>query len=287
MNNLLADNKVSTLRAYLAEKLEAIYSQRESANIVNLLFEAFHGWSRTDVVLNADKRFGESELLKYHFALKRLAQGEPVQYVLGYGWFMDMRIATTPAVLIPRPETEELVRLVAEHNIFDSPRVIDIGTGSGCIAIGVKKSIEQAVVTAIDISEEALDLAKKNAVTHHCTIDFAMLDILHETPQGVYDIIVSNPPYVAPSEAARMAKRVTEHEPHLALFTADEDTLIFYRRLMELTPGLLSNEGLVFCEIHEKMADALMKMAEHYALNSPAIHVDMQGKNRMMTWRNN
>jgi release factor glutamine methyltransferase len=194
-------------------------------------------------------------------------------------------MATTPAALIPRPETEELVRLTVERNKAAAPRILDIGTGTGCIAIALQKLLPEATITAIDVSPEALDLATNNAKTHEAPIAFKQLDFLHETPEGVFDLVVSNPPYIPLSEATTMEQRVTEHEPHIALFTEDTDALIFYRRMMELTPTFLSDNGMVLCEIHESMADALMLLAQSFNLSSPEIHIDMQGKNRMMTWR--
>ena len=285
MNQLIADNKVSTLRSYLVSKLEGVYSAREAGNLVQLLFETYNRWTRSELVLNAEQRLGESELLRYHFALKRLLQGEPIQYVLGYTWFLDLRMATTPAALIPRPETEELVRLTVERNKAAAPRILDIGTGTGCIAIALQKLLPEAAITAIDVSPKALDLATNNAKTHEAPIAFKQLDFLHETPEGVFDLVVSNPPYIPLSEATTMEQCVTEHEPHIALFTEDTDALIFYRRMMELTPTFLSDNGIVLCEIHESMADALMLLAQSFNLSSPEIHIDMQGKNRMMTWR--
>jgi release factor glutamine methyltransferase len=284
MNHLIADNKVSTLRAYLIEKLQSSYDAREAGNLVQQLFEAYNGWSRTEVVMNAEQRMGESELLRYHFALKRLLNHEPIQYILGYAWFLDVQLEVGPGVLIPRPETEELVRLIAERNTQSNPRILDVGTGSGCIAIAIKNLIPGANVTALDVSDEALILAPRNAERLAVEIDFLKMDILSTHPQKTYDIIVSNPPYIPRNEQKIMARRVTEHEPHLALFTEDADALIFYRRLMELTPDLLTNGGQVFCEIHEQMASPLLELATNYAIQSPEVHVDMQGKNRMMSW---
>ncbi len=284
MNHLIADNKVATLRAYLSEKLQSCYDAREAGNLVQQLFEAFNGWSRTKVVMNAEQRMGESELLRYHFALKRLLNHEPIQYILGYAWFLDVQLEVGPGVLIPRPETEELVRLIAERNTQPNPRILDVGTGSGCIAITLKKIIPGAHVTALDVSDEALRLARRNAEKLGVEIDFLQMDILDAHPQKTYDILVSNPPYIPKKEQENMARRVTEHEPHLALFTEDTDALVFYRRLMELSPALLTSGGQVFCEIHEQMAAPLLELATHYAIQSPEIHVDMQGKNRMMSW---
>jgi release factor glutamine methyltransferase len=285
MNQLLADNKVNTLRAYLHGKLSERYGEREARNLVHALFDEFHGWSRTELVLRSNDRLGESELLRYHFALKRMMQGEPLQYVLGSGWFMGMKLRTTPAALIPRPETEELVRLVLEKNTLTAPAILDVGTGSGCIAIALKKHLPEASLTAVDISEEALLLAENNAKSLEVNIQFKTVDILKNNNLGEFDIIVSNPPYIPMSEAAGMANHVTAHEPHLALFTENDDPLVFYRRLMELTPTMLRHGGCVCCEIHENLADDLLVLAQHYPIQTPEIHRDLQAKNRIIFWR--
>ena len=285
MNQLLGDNKVNTLRAYLHGKLSERYGEREARNLVYALFDEFHGWSRTELVLRSNDRLGESELLRYHFALKRMMQGEPLQYVLGSGWFMGMKLRTTPAALIPRPETEELVRLVLEKNTLTAPAILDVGTGSGCIAIALKKHLPEASLTAVDISEEALMLAENNANSLEVNIEFKAVDILENNNLGEFDIIVSNPPYIPVSEAAGMANHVTAHEPHLALFTENDDPLVFYRRLMELTPTMLRPGGCVCCEIHENLADDLLQLAQHYPIQTPEFHRDLQAKNRMIFWR--
>jgi release factor glutamine methyltransferase len=285
MNQLLGDNKVNTLRAYLHGKLSERYGEREARNLVYALFDEFHGWSRTELVLRSNDRLGESELLRYHFALKRMMQGEPLQYVLGSGWFMGMKLRITPAALIPRPETEELVRLVLEKNSLAAPAILDVGTGSGCIAIALKKHLPEASLTAVDISEKALLLAENNANSLEVNVQFKTADILKNNDLGKFDIIVSNPPYIPVSEAATMANHVTEHEPHLALFTENDDPLVFYRRLMELTPTMLRPGGCVCCEIHENLADDLLVLAQHYPIQTPEIHRDLQAKNRMIFWR--
>lgn len=287
MNHIIADNRVATLKAYLIGRLETIYENREAANLTQILFEEFNGWTRTEVILNATQRLSESELLRYHFALKRLLLGEPIQYVIGCGWFFDMKLHTSSAALIPRPETEELVRLIVDKNTKAKPRILDVGTGTGCIAIALKKQIDESVVSAIDISLEAIELAAKNAVTQRAQIDLFQLDILTQRPAGVFDVLVSNPPYIPQSESHSMADGVILFEPHVALFTPDTDSLIFYRRLMELSQILIAQGGFAACEIHEKSAAALLSMASNYSITNPTIHRDMQGKDRMMTWEIN
>ena len=253
---------------------------------MNELFLAYNGWGRADVVLNAHQRMGESELLKYHFALKRLLHGEPLQYVLGYACFLDLKLCVDKHVLIPRPETEELVRWVVSQNALANPRILDVGTGSGCIALALKKLIPGAVITGIDVSDVALLVAKKNAAILDIEVEFMNVDILSSKPNDTYDIIVSNPPYIPQSEQETMNARVIEHEPHLALFTSDDDALVFYRRLMKLSAETLNPNGNVFCEIHESMADALLLLAKDFTIQKPTILPDFQGKNRMMCWSN-
>jgi release factor glutamine methyltransferase len=287
MNRIIPDNKVSTLRAYLTNKLSATYEARESQHIVQLLFEEYTGWTRTDVVLNSDKRLGESEILRFHFALKKILLGEPIQYVIGHTWFGGFRLKTTPAALIPRPETEELVQWCIEVNVIENPRILDIGTGSGCIAIALKKAIPHAQIEAVDVSDAALQLAKENAMLNSAEISFTKLDILRELPMAKYDIVVSNPPYIPKSEAKNMHQRVTDYEPSLALFTEDSQALMFYDRFMQLTQSLLTPNGHVFCEIHENMAESLIELAGRYPISTPIVRHDMQGKPRMISWTNN
>ena len=178
MNHLIADNRVSTLRTYLMDELTKCYDSREAGNLVYELFGAYNQWSRADLVMHGQQRLGESELLKYHFALKRLIQGEPLQYVLGYAWFFDMKLHVDNHVLIPRPETEELVRLVFSRNSLSNPRILDVGTGSGCIALALKKLMPEAIVTAVDVSDDALTVAEKNAASLGLDVAFLHLDIL-------------------------------------------------------------------------------------------------------------
>jgi release factor glutamine methyltransferase len=287
MNRIIPDNKVSTLRAYLTNKLSATYEARESQHIVQLLFEEYTGWTRTDVVLNSDKRLGESEILRFHFALKKILLGEPIQYVIGHTWFGGFRLKTTPAALIPRPETEELVQWCIEVNEIENPRILDIGTGSGCIAIALKKAIPHAQIEAVDVSDAALQLAKENALLNSADISFTKLDILRELPMAKYDIVVSNPPYIPQSEAKIMHQRVTDYEPSLALFTEDSQALVFYDRFMQITHSLITPNGQVFCEIHENMADSLIELAGRYPISTPIVRHDMQGKPRMISWTNN
>jgi release factor glutamine methyltransferase len=283
MNQYIRNNSVAGLRQYLKTELMPLYGAREADQITKMLFAHFLGWSATQLLIKTDSGLSESEILLLHKALKKLKTGQPVQYVLGAAHFLDMTLAVNTSVLIPRPETEELVRLIAEQNTLESPRILDVGTGSGCIAIGLKKLIPQAQVSMMDISTEALQLAQQNAAAQGMTIDAILADILHyrSTPQA-WDIIVSNPPYIPISEKQEMHARVVQHEPHMALFVPDQTPLLFYERIMQISKLALAPQGKLYFEIHERMADSLRKLAISYGLPPAVIHKDMQGKERMM-----
>jgi len=283
MNSIIADNTVRSLHAYMSAELSALYDERESKNIIAEIFRHFKNWSRTDVVMNADSRISESEMLKFHFAVKRIKSGEPLQYVLGVAWFYGLQFEVTNAVLIPRPETEELVRLLVQKNQMHAPRILDIGTGSGCIAVTLKKEVPGAEIFACDISEEALAIASKNATLNNADIHFSRIDIINEEPQnGPWDIIVSNPPYVPESDKAMMRSQVLEHEPHTALFVRNADALVFYKRIIELSRTQLGTGGLVACEIHEDKQEQLTNELTKAGIRDFEFLEDMQGKCRMM-----
>jgi release factor glutamine methyltransferase len=210
--------------------------------------------------------------------LQRLLKYEPVQYILGYAEFYGLKFKVSPAVLIPRPETEELVELIEEE--IDDPNlsIIDIGTGSGCIPITLKKNISQADVTGVDISENALQIARENAQSNGVDVTFIKMDILHEIPSRKYDVIVSNPPYIGYDEKEKMNDNVLIHEPHLALFS--EDPLAFYKRIAEIAPAILNPEGKIYLEVSEFRAK---EVADIFAkLGHVKIRKDMSGKERIV-----
>ncbi len=282
MNNIITDNTAGALRQYLSEGLAAIYDEREASNIISELFQHFLSWSRSDLALNQDQKVSESELLKFHFALKKLHSGEPLQYVLGKCFFYGHQFNVNPSVLIPRPETEELVDSILKTEKRTAPAILDIGTGSGCIAISLKLAKPIARVTGIDISEEALKTAAENAAMLDANVDFRNLNILNEIPEGKFDIIVSNPPYIPHSDKVEMRSQVLKHEPWVALFVEDDDALLFYRRILQLSKVLLNPGGSLWFEIHEDKKEELehLMMAEH--INKATFIKDMQGKERML-----
>ena len=211
--------------------------------------------------------------------LKRLLKYEPVQYILGYAEFYGLRFKVSPAVLIPRPETEELVELIISEITKPTVKILDIGTGSGCIPISLKKNLPHADVTSIDISEDALKIARENASANGTEIIFSQRDILNQIPDERYDIIVSNPPYIGYDEKERMNDNVLIHEPHLALFS--DDPLLFYKRIAEIAKQILQAEGRIYLEVSEYRAKEVVDIFTRQGWNAE-VKKDMSGKDRMV-----
>lgn len=216
-----------------------------------------------------------------------IAQGTPIQQVLGYAYFCGMKLKVTPSVLIPRPETEELVRWVAEET--PAPHsILDIGTGSGCIAIALAKALPQAALTAIDISSDALTVARENAILYNIDIDFIQADILNPSPSFAdrqYDVIVSNPPYICRKEADEMEKNVLDHEPHLALFVPDDDPLLFYRAIATQALKMLTPGGTLFFEINRLYAKELTTVLQSMGFRHITVRRDQFNNTRMLRAR--
>jgi release factor glutamine methyltransferase len=284
MNDKLRDNLVSTFLDYLEQELSPIYEERERQNTIQWLFHDLKNWNRADLIMNKSSRLSESEILALHFNLKKLKQGEPIQYVVGTVDFFGLKLRVNPSVLIPRPETEELVKLIITENDLANSEILDIGTGSGCIAISLKKLRPQWKVSALDVSVNTLNTAEQNARLNETHIQFEKCDILHSYPlHGPFDIIVSNPPYVLDSDKSEMSEQVLKHEPHQALFVPDIDPLLFYRRILDIMPQILKPEGKIYFEIHESKGIEMRKLAEKYPVRNIHLYQDMQGKDRMLS----
>ncbi len=281
MNHRLADNSVASMHQYLLSQLTTRYEARESANICAELFAEFKQWNRAEVALSKSQRLSESEILVFHFALKRLLQGEPLQYITGKAWFHGLLFYVNPDVLIPRPETEELVEWIIQEAAPNS-KIMDIGTGSGCIAIALQKKLNTSV-DALDISASALEMAKKNATVHQADIRFIHQDILAPFEIDVkYDIVVSNPPYIPWAEKDSLRNQVTDFEPHQALFVPDDNALIYYQRILEWAKNHLKPNGKIFFEIHENLSESMRHLLQSYPTNHIEFRKDMQGKERMV-----
>ncbi|MFC4263757.1 peptide chain release factor N(5)-glutamine methyltransferase [Ferruginibacter yonginensis] len=275
---------IKAFQQYFREQLHTIYSSNEAHIITQAVFKKIGKLSSTDIVLKAEEMIGGELKNLLNYALQALLQHKPLQYVLGEAHFYHLLFEVNEAVLIPRPETEELVALaidIIKKNNFKS--MIDVGTGSGCIPISIKKNCTEITVSAIDVSEAALTLAKKNAVTNEVIINFKQIDFLQtEQLQQLpkVDIIISNPPYIPINEKATMTTNVTAYEPNIALFVPQERPLIFYEQLALFSQTHLNTGGQIIVEIHEDLA------TETAAVFAPQYNVqivkDMQEKNRML-----
>lgn len=248
---LTKDNRVSTILDLYRTELVPMYGEGETRAIVRAVFNDRLGWNAAEMEIKKFVSLSESELLKVYLPLKRLRAGEPVQYVLGQVTFMGLTLQVGPGALIPRPETEELVDMIVRSKVRPQ-RIVDIGTGSGCIALALKNAFPRAQAFGFDVSGDALVLAKANAVANGLTVDFVQADVLDPAfalPAGT-DLVVSNPPYVPRSEAVSLMAQVRDHEPHVALFVDDADPLLFYRRIAELAKATLPVGGTLWFEGH-------------------------------------
>lgn len=279
-------NLVRDIRNYYCEQLCSIYDKNESNTLILILFEYYFNINRIKMSLEPELRLSESEMLKLHFAVKDLLKNKPIQYIIGETEFCDLKFKVNENVLIPRPETSELVRLIANiHQPSATSNILDIGTGSGCIAISLAKMIPQSNVYALDISEKALDVAKENAINNNVNITFIQDDILTKTQtltQTKFDIIVSNPPYVRELEKVDMHNNILQWEPHNALFVSDEDPLIFYRSILEFSKKHLKENGEIWFEINEYLGKEMKALCEEVGLSNIEIYKDFRDKERFL-----
>lgn len=272
----------------LMYQLFELYGDREAANIADIVIEHVTGFQRIDRITNKQFPLSQSQetLLKHY--TDQLLQHTPVQYILHEAWFAGMKFYVDENVLIPRPETEELVEWILEEVSdarFQVSSLLDIGTGSGCIPVALKKKLPAVDVHALDISPEALNVAQKNATVHDAPVIFHRMDILDKSEWGTlqfFDIIVSNPPYIRKSEGHDMNNNVLLHEPHLALFVPDEDAVLFYRAIAAFGSEHLNNDGKLFFEINEALGVEVKHVIEQYGYTNIELKKDMQGKDRMV-----
>lgn len=264
--------------------LQGGISEGEASALAFMLIEETTQLSKAQILTSDCDGTDADSLLSM---AQTIASGTPIQQVLGYVYFCGLKLKVTPSVLIPRPETEELVRWVVD----ESPAlrsILDIGTGSGCIAIALAKALPQTRLTAIDISDEALAVARENAKMHDADIDFIQADILNPNPylaNNRYDVIVSNPPYICNKEADEMEKNVLDHEPHVALFVPDDDPLLFYRAIAEKTLTMLTPDGTLFFEINRLYAQELTTMLQSMGFQHITVRQDQFNNARMLRAR--
>lgn len=279
-------NKVGDIRSYYAQQLFNFYDEREVEIFLFMLLEEFAGISKSQVFLKPESTISESELLNIHFAVKDLKNYKPIQYILGKTEFYGFPILVNPDVLIPRPETEELVDWVFNDTKQNSElRVLDIGTGSGCIAIALKNKLPDIRIQAIDISFGALEIAEQNAKMNQVDITFHRTDIFDKKEWGklgYYDIIISNPPYVRHVEKNEMQKNVLNYEPVSALFVDDKNPLLFYTSIAEFAKSNLNQNGSLYCEINQYLGEETFQLFEKFGYKDIQLKQDLKGNTRFI-----
>lgn len=308
-------NKIADVVRFFRDELKNTYEKDEVETFIAYCFEEYLNLKRADIFLNFDVTISESELLKFNFAVKDLKQHKPIQYILGNADFYGLKFIVNPHVLIPRPETEELVELIISRTKKEESRVenqepgsenqelrsknqdvshllsqisiLDIGTGSGCIPIALKKNIPLTKVYALDISGEALEVAKQNAVMNNVDVEFFRHDILSAInqlpdPDLTFDIIVSNPPYICVSEKGQMHNNVLDHEPHLALFVNDNDPLLFYRSIADFALKNLKQKGKLYFEINQVFGLETKILLEKRGFKNIVLIKDINNNNRIL-----
>ena len=303
-------NRVRDILSLYHEELDPLYGPGEVRTFGEMLFEAFLGWDRVKLLTSKDHTVNQSDLLRLHWALEDLRRHRPIQHIIGHVDFCGCRIAVSPDVLIPRPETEEMVDFLVESGEWRvesgerraESRILDLCTGSGCIAIALKKAFSGADVTAVDISPAALAIARQNAQENSAEANFVQSDIL-ATPKeenkeenkeknreeknfnfqlSIFNLIVSNPPYVRQSERAAMQRNVLDYEPPLALFVPDDDPLRFYRAIAAIAARCLAPRGLLALEINDALAADTCALLARYGF-AATVHRDFRGRDRFLT----
>lgn len=278
---------MQTTIQYIKKELTAYYPETEVQGFIRILIESVCGWNYTQQVLNKNERVSVPQFNQIESAVLRLKKYEPIQYIIGETEFMGLNLKVNSAVLIPRPETEELVDWILRNNKNKQFRIIDIGTGSGCIPLALKTSMKSSQLFAVDISESALKVAKQNADLNNLEIQFFQADILkwENYSWDSFDIIVSNPPYVRELEKKEMHKNVLSFEPENALFVSNEDPLLFYRQIAEFALEYLVDRGQLYFEINENLGDEMCNLLEHKGFVDLEVKKDIHGKNRMLFCR--
>lgn len=278
-------NQVSDIKTYFENELSTIYSKSEILVLFRIAAEHINGFSMNQLHLFPDTRVLESELLKYSFFVKRLKNHEPYQYITGYTWFTDLKIMVNESVLIPRPETEELVNCLLENNTLQYPKILDVCTGSGCIALALKHYITAAEVLACDISSTALATARNNAAALSLDVAFYEADALTEPLEAFehLDFLITNPPYITFKEKATLAKNVTDFEPGLALFVPDDDALIFYKSISKWGKKLLNDCGMVLMECNTAHVEEVAELLIEDGYSIVKQHADLNGLPRWVT----
>ena len=280
-------NRVRDVIALFHEELDGIYGGGEVGVFCEMLFEAFLGWDKVRLLTSKEQTIDQSDLLRFHWALEDLKRQRPIQHIIGYTDFCGCRIEVTPDVLIPRPETEEMVEWIVKSYELRvmSGGILDLCTGSGCIAIALKKAFPAAETIGVDVSEAALAVARRNAQANDVSINFLQGDVLSESfnfQLSTFNLIVSNPPYVRESERTQVQRNVLDYDPALALFVPDEEPLRFYAAIAAIAKRSLAPEGMLVVEINEALAEETCEVIRGVGLD-PTIHTDFRGKARWIS----
>ena len=279
--------KIKEYRAQFIQELLPIYDAGEAESFFYLILEEKRNLKRIDLALNPELTFSNDEIEVWNLILNQLKKEIPIQYLLGKTSFYGLEFEVNPNVLIPRPETEELVEWIIQSQKSKAEsqkiKILDIGTGSGCIAISLAKNLPNAHVFAIDVSEKALATAQKNTKINEVNVTFLLKNILEtEDLEQQFDIIVSNPPYVRELEKQEIKKNVLDNEPHLALFVDDNDAIIFYRKIAELAQKNLSPNGQLFFEINQYLGKEMIDLLEKMGFKNIELRKDIYGNDRMI-----
>ena len=283
----VTNNTISAARSYFNSYIAPAFSASECKAMFDAVVQKRLNWTKTELMLQSNGRLSESDLLYVRNVAHRLKENEPFQYIIGETYFYGLMLNCDTRALIPRPETEELVDWLLEDKSSEITSVLDIGTGSGCIALACKSVLTTCQVTAVDCSKDALDLAQLNAEKLGLDISFVEWDVLSNKAglldMGItYDRIVSNPPYIPFQESSSMEMNVLKFEPELALFVPNDNPLLFYKRIMDISIQLLTDNGYLFVEIHENYAHDISSILKEKGFINIELRKDLQGKPRMI-----
>jgi len=275
------------LKHFFVQEIAGTFDAQEAEALFYMAVEKISGWRRSKVILNNDELVKLAEFQLYQDVIKQLQLGKPIQYIFNEAHFYGLTFRVNPAVLIPRAETEELVDWILQTigSNHQNGDLLDIGTGSGCIAISLKKHLKEWNVFALDISAEALAIATLNAKENNVSVQFIAADVLEYNNDQKFELIVSNPPYIKEDEKAAMHANVMDHEPHQALFVRNDNPLIFYNAIADFAQGNLSENGYLFFEINEYLGQQTVALLSTKGFTDIVLKKDMQGKDRMICCR--
>ncbi len=276
-------NVSSVVQRYRSE-LFSIYPVREIEQFIALVFDDVMHFSKIEIFMNGNTPVSPVHMALFETVLEGLKEQQPIQYLLGHTVFYGLPLRVTPDVLIPRPETEELVHWILKDELKKYPRVIDLGTGSGCITLALKDQLKEAMVYGIDNSVAALNIAMENARRNELEVEFFLFDILLKESLGFmnFDLMVSNPPYVTQQDRPFMSPNVLENEPHDALFVYHDDPLIFYRKIVDLAEGHLNKSGKLYFEINEAFGNEILQLLTDRGFVNVEMKKDFNGRDRMI-----